>query len=39
VATGIEPDGEAASIVSEKEIFKGFLQEAKLPEGYFDAIL
>jgi 2-polyprenyl-3-methyl-5-hydroxy-6-metoxy-1,4-benzoquinol methylase len=38
---GIEPDGEAASVAHEKlglEVFHGSLEEAKFPEGHFDAI-
>jgi 2-polyprenyl-3-methyl-5-hydroxy-6-metoxy-1,4-benzoquinol methylase len=38
---GVEPDGEAVSVAYEKfglEIFHGSLEEAKFPDGHFDAI-
>jgi 2-polyprenyl-3-methyl-5-hydroxy-6-metoxy-1,4-benzoquinol methylase len=39
--TGVEPDGEAVSVAVQKlglEVFHGSLEEAKFPEGHFDAI-
>ena len=38
---GVEPDKKAVSVAQEKfslDIFKGSLEEAKFPDGYFDAI-
>jgi len=40
-AVGVEQDGEAVSIARERyglQVFRGSLEEAKFPEGHFDAI-
>lgn len=40
-ASGVELDSEAVSVAREKfglEVFHGYLEEAKFPDGSFDAI-